>query len=271
MPRCTDTGAAKRLVSLPVRLAPEAGQICPLAPDSVTKRFVPLLLILLTASACDSTGRGGASLPAADLSDPPIRSDPATGSRRVSGTFPLASAGFSRGESDALVTIYEISDFGCRYCGIFAREELPVLTREFVDSGRVRWVFIPTEGASVNSAQAARAALCAGEQNRFWEMHDLLFSDQRLWMRPRNPEAILKQLAGGIGVDADAFAACYSGDAARRRLLQSSRLSLLLGIRATPSFFVDGRIVEGALRAAQFAELIGRVEAAISRETGPAE
>ncbi|CAN5657388.1 hypothetical protein BH23GEM8_BH23GEM8_18980 [soil metagenome] len=232
--------------------------------------FLPLLL-LLTVSACDATRGGGAPPLAGDLPGVTEENRVTPRARRVTGSFPLASAGFPKGDSAAAITIYEISDYGCRYCGVFAREEFPALSRDFVDSGRVRWVFIPTEGASVNGAEAARAAVCAGQQDRFWEMHHLLFSDQRAWMRPRNPEPILTQLAAAVGVEVVAFSTCYGGDAARRRLQQSSRLSLLLGIRATPSFFVDGRIVEGALRAAQFAELIGRVEAAISRETGPAE
>ncbi len=180
--------------------------------------------------------------------------------RRLTGSFPLASAGFSRGDPSARLTIYEISDFGCRFCGVFAREELPVLHREFVESGRVRWVFIPTEGASANGAEAARAAVCAGEQERFWEMHDRLFADQRAWMRPRDPAPVLRALALASGIEAESFDRCYESDHARERLRSSSRLSLLLGIRATPSFFVDGRIVEGALRAPQFADLIRRTE-----------
>jgi protein-disulfide isomerase len=182
--------------------------------------------------------------------------------RRLTGSFPLASAGFSRGDPSAPLTIYEISDFGCRFCGVFAREEYPALGSEFVESGRVRWVFIPTEGASANGAEAARAAVCAGEQERFWEMHRALFADQRAWMRPRDPSGVLRSMALAAGVEPENFDRCYAGEVARERLRRSSRLSLLLGIRATPSFFIDGRIVEGALRAAQFAELIRRTERA---------
>lgn len=200
--------------------------------------------------------------PAADSSEPAPISKSTASERSASASFPLARAGFARGSADAPLTVYELSDFGCQYCGVFAREEFPVLNREFVETGRVRWVFIPTEGASVNSAEAGRAALCAGEQDRFWEMHDRLFHDQRAWMRPRDPEPVLSTMAESLQLDAQRFAACYRGGAARDRLQQASRLSLLLGMRATPSFFVDGRLVEGALPAPQFAELLLRIERA---------
>jgi protein-disulfide isomerase len=214
---------------------------------------------LLAASGCDTERNDQLSpSPLPDGRSTQPLTQPAL---RTPTTFPLASAGFERGDSRAPITIYEISDFGCRYCGLFARDEFPSLRDEFIDRGRVRWVFIPTEGASANGAQAARAAVCAGEQGLFWEVHDRLFHDQRGWMRPRDPEPVLTALATAAGVEPRAFSECYRDEETVRRLQRSSRISLLVGVRATPSFFVDGRIVEGALSSTQFGDLIRRLEA----------
>jgi protein-disulfide isomerase len=215
------------------------------------------LLGLLLTGCGQAPGEDAGVRPAGASPDHPSVERAYRGSAR---TFPLAGAGFARGDEHAPITVYEISDFGCRFCGVFAREELPTLQEEFIFPGRVRWVFIPTEGASPNGAHAARAAICAGEQGHFWEMHDRLFGDQRSWMRARDPGAVLTALATEAGVDPVEFGGCYTDAAVRSRLQRSSRLSLLLGVRATPSFFIDGRLIEGALRSREFSDLIRRVE-----------
>lgn len=87
---------------------------------------------------------------------------------------PLAAR--SKGDPDAPVTVYEMADFQCPACRTFALEVMPVLDREYVRTGKVRFVFInlPLTQIHRHAAAAAEAAMCAGRQGKFWEMHDVL-------------------------------------------------------------------------------------------------
>src|SRR5437867_13352736 len=88
---------------------------------------------------------------------------------------PLAAR--AKGRPDAPVTVYEMSDFQCPYCRAFALATMPLLEREYVQAGKVRFVYInlPLSSLHKNAATAAEVALCAARQQRFWPMHDLLF------------------------------------------------------------------------------------------------
>src|SRR2546427_3969651 len=92
-------------------------------------------------------------------------------------TAPDPLAARSKGRRDAPVTVYEMSDFQCPYCRDFTLNTLPALEREYVQPGKVRFVFInlPLTSTHAHAVAAARVAMCAARQNRFWPVHDLLF------------------------------------------------------------------------------------------------
>src|SRR5947209_8581404 len=102
---------------------------------------------------------------------------------------PLAAR--TRGRSDAPVTVYEMSDFQCPYCREFALGTLPLLEREYVQAGKVRFVYInlPLSSVHRNAATAADVAVCAARQERFRPMHDLLFRHQSQWSALASPRA----------------------------------------------------------------------------------
>ncbi len=169
----------------------------------------------------------------------------------------LASLGYARGSDTAPVTVVEFGDFGCSACRQFAMEGYPAIQEEFVSSGRVRWVYVPfVLGVFPNAREAVRAAECAAEQDAFWGMHELLFERQEEWKRPRNPAALLRVYADGLGLDAGRFAACYKEDLGRARTRANNRAARRSGVRATPTFFVNGRRIEGAPPPEQFRQLL---------------
>jgi protein-disulfide isomerase len=86
----------------------------------------------------------------------------------------------AKGASGARVILIEFSDFECPYCGRHFRQTLPRIDREYVQTGKVRYVFrhFPLESLHKEAFKAAEAALCAGDQQKFWEMHDRLFAHQ---------------------------------------------------------------------------------------------
>lgn len=139
-----------------------------------------------------------------------------------------------RGSPMAQVTIVEFSDFECPYCGR-AHPIIQQVLREF--EGRVRVVFknYPLS-RHPHAMPAARAAVAAGNQDRFWEMHDLLFEHQQ----QLEPEHV-DRYAEEIGLDMDRFHADLEATATQDRVEADQEQGHDLGVEATPSFFVNGR------------------------------
>lgn len=163
--------------------------------------------------------------------------------------------GYDRGAGRAPVTVLEFADFGCPYCARFAGEVYPQLAAEFVKTGQVRWKYVPfVMGMFPNGDGAAKAAECAADQGRtaFGLMHDRLFAFREEWKNAGDAAGAFRSFAQATGLDAARFAGCWAGDAAAARLHRSNELADQLGVRATPTFFVNGARVEGALPVEQF-------------------
>jgi len=174
----------------------------------------------------------------------------------IADTIDLRTIGYSRGAEDAPVIVYEFSDFGRPFCGMFARGTYPELHRDFVETGKVRWTYVPVTFGFPGGQEGARAAECAAEQGKFWAMHDLLFAKQSEWKAERRRERLLPAYAKQAGLDADAFVSCYREDRGSARTALHNRAADALRVRATPSFFINGRLVEGALPAEAFRQLL---------------
>jgi protein-disulfide isomerase len=172
-------------------------------------------------------------------------------------TIDLREIGVYYGSHDAPVTVVEFSDFGCPFCAMFFRGTYPDLAREFVETGRVRWIFVPFASGRFRSGdEAERAARCAGAQQKFGEMKDRLYAGQRDWGRERRPEALFRQYAAELALDQDLFTGCYRGDEVRDQLRASSRAADALRVRATPTFLIGGQRIEGSLPLDRFRQVL---------------
>src|SRR5581483_7397993 len=107
-----------------------------------------------------------------------------------------------KGRPDAPVTVTEYGDFQCPSCGNFSTQLEATFDQRYVETGKVRFVYhdfpLPQHGNAVIAAAAARAA---GEQGRFWEMHELLFARQRAWSEQSNVQPLLSSYAEALGLD----------------------------------------------------------------------
>jgi len=207
------------------------------------------LLVLLLAAACAEEPRPVRGSPDAA---PPSLLDRQLA---LSGMMDPAAAGHVRGAAAAPVTVIEFGDFGCPYCALFATQTYPVLHREYVETGRVRWRTVQfVLGTFPNGGEAARAAECATEQGEpaFWAMHDLLYARQREWKRAGDPEALFGRYAADAGLDTERFGSCYRENRSHLRVMASNALAAESGVRATPTFFINGMRVQGALPLEQF-------------------
>src|SRR5881409_3650409 len=108
-----------------------------------------------------------------------------------------------------------MSDFQCPYCREFALSTMPELEREYIRTGKVRFVYInlPLTDVHKNAFAAAQTAMCAARQRRFWPMHDLLFRHQEAWAGLAAPQAYLFALGDSAGLDHAQLARCVASPA----------------------------------------------------------
>jgi protein-disulfide isomerase len=148
----------------------------------------------------------------------------------------------ARGASDAPVTIVEVSDYGCSHCRDFNLETAGLIEDLYVAPGQVKWVVMPF-ALSSQSLPAASAAMCAGDQGRFFEFHRRMFELQGgpLAMTP----AGLLQAADELGLDTEAFNTCLESGEYDSAVQANIREANALGVRSTPTFFINGQKMEG--------------------------
>jgi NhaA family Na+:H+ antiporter len=147
-----------------------------------------------------------------------------------------------RGNPDAPVTLEEFGDFQCPPCGKFS-EFVEELLKEY--NPRLRLVFrnFPLSGHE-HAREAALAAEAAGLQGKFWEMHDTLYREQDTWSKAPNVRELFESYGGTIGLDVDQFKKDMDGDKARERVDSDRALADFLGVKATPTLFINNRPVE---------------------------
>jgi len=154
-----------------------------------------------------------------------------------------------KGSAEATVEIVEFADFQCPGCAHFANNVGRPLRAAYVDSGRVRMTYYdyPIVSAHPHAFLAARAARCAGDQNLFWEMHDVLYARQQEWSLDRTPPVDrYTGYATSIGANAQEFEDCLQSDRHADVVTANALLGEQLGVRSTPTVFVNGRNVGDA-------------------------
>jgi protein-disulfide isomerase len=162
----------------------------------------------------------------------------------------VAATGPARGgPPDAPVTIIEFADFQCPYCVRI----LPAIKQVLDTYGdKVRFVYRHYPLSIHTDAQrAAEASMCAHEAGKFWEMHDAMFADTRALN-----EDGLKATAARIGLDPGAFAACIDSGRYADDVAADMAAGTAVGVTGTPAFFVNGRLIAGAVPVEQLTDLI---------------
>lgn len=156
-----------------------------------------------------------------------------------------------RGAEDARVTIVEFSDFQCPYCAR-AQETLATLLSEYEEHVSLAFKHYPLP-IHPDARLAHRAALAAGRQDRFWEMHDAIFQN----VRDLSEESLLKK-ALVLGLDVTRFEKDLADPGLRTAIEEDLAEGRALGIRGTPAFFVNGELISGAQPIEQFRASIER-------------
>ena len=154
--------------------------------------------------------------------------------------------GYVMGSDSAPVEVIEFLDFECPACANFAVIQFPTVREQLIATGRVRWRSrdLPLQGHKY-SRFSAHAAHCAGEQGKYFEMHDQLFSNHGWAQTGRDPSSLFRRLAETVGVDLARYDECMASARYAGRIEASRQEAERLGAGGTPTFFVNGRMVQG--------------------------
>jgi len=159
----------------------------------------------------------------------------------------------SLGPANAAITIIEFSDYQCPYCRKWEMEAWPQIQAAY--PGKIRLVYrdFPLYSIHPESESAAIAAWCAGDQNKYWEFHDLLFSDTL----PLGQDSYIKY-ASQVNLNADQFKQCITTQKFKDTVSNNYTYASNLGVSSTPTFFVNGIPLVGAQPFESFKQLIDK-------------
>lgn len=163
--------------------------------------------------------------------------------------------GHFRGPENAQVTLVEFGDYECPSCGAYHPFVKEILSR-YPDKLRLEFHHFPLIGIHPNAMLGAMAAEAAGEQGKYWDMHDLLFEHQREWGENRNAEVIIMALASRLGLDMNKFMQALRSPTVQDRILRDEALADQLKLNETPSFLIDGQRVYPKASIQEFVDLI---------------
>lgn len=146
----------------------------------------------------------------------------------------------SIGPEDAPVTLEEFGDFQCPPCGLL-HPVLKTMEKEFGSQLRVVFRHFPLAQTHPHAVPAARAAEAAGMQGKFWEMHDMIFENQRAWQATFDARPIFESYAVKLGLDIPKYTRDLMSSAVDQRIALDGRRAAALGVNGTPTVFMNGR------------------------------
>lgn len=166
-----------------------------------------------------------------------------------------------KGDKDAPVTIVEYSDYQCPFCSRHYEETLPRLITDYIEAGKVRYVYkdFPLTSIHPQAPKAAEAARCArevGGDDLYWKMHDLLFEGQGEWSGNPESESVFKGYAGELGLDQSSFDECLDSGRHAAAVAANLQEGAGFGITGTPAFYINGQPLRGAQPYEVFVQVI---------------
>lgn len=226
--------------------------------QKVTVNFGAAVLAALIFTACNSAG----STPSADRATKPEAS-PASAANATDPTVVAADKGRIMGDSAAKTWVIVASDFQCPFCRQWHSESYKQFVDAYVRTGKVKVAYINFPlGQHRNAVPAAKAAMCASAQNKFWQYHDALFDSQEKWEAMSEPRPVFDSFARAVGVDFAAWAKCVDSDRMLPLIFGDRDRAAAGGVESTPTFLIGGRVIAGVI---PFADLRQVIDSAIAK------
>jgi protein-disulfide isomerase len=176
-----------------------------------------------------------------------------------SALVPIPNTGHSIGSDSAKVEVVEFGDFECPACGSFATLTEPDVRDRLVKTGIVRFRFMDYPlSIHRNTWPAHRAAWCAGEQNKFWEMHDLLFQNQDRWNGETTdkPDAMIQELAAQLGLNIPQYKSCVETRKYQAQIQSNAAEAERRAVGSTPTFFIGANKIATAISYDEFKKYV---------------
>jgi protein-disulfide isomerase len=239
-------------------------QIPPIQEDTFTfkrSHFYAVLTVLAFAAGIllgyvvwgmDSTGATALSAQTAGQASGPVVEAPVTQQPQYRRYDIPTDNFYALGPADAPITIVEFSDYECPFCRRWHAEVYKPLLAAY--PGKIRLVYrnLPLTSIHPDALGAAEAAMCAGEQDVYWKYHDKLFSSESLGNNT------YVQYAQDLGLNMAVFEACISDHKYQKVIQTDSDFAINLGIRSTPTFFINGLALVGAQPLDVFKQVIDK-------------
>ena len=239
--------------------------ISPLEEDTVTfkrSHFYSVLTVLAFAAGIllgyavwgmGSTESTAPNSQTAAQNSGPVVEAPVPTSEPKYIRYDIPSEGFyATGPEDAPITIVEFSDYQCPFCRQWHQQVYEPLLAAY--PGKIKLVYrnLPLSSLHPDAFPAAEAAMCAGEQNAYWQYHEKLFGSELLG------NGVYTQYAQDLGLDMTTFEACLADHKYQAAIQADSDFAVNLGVRSTPTFFINGLAVVGAQPLEVFKQVIDK-------------
>ncbi|HZM25873.1 MAG TPA: thioredoxin domain-containing protein [Gemmatimonadales bacterium] len=165
--------------------------------------------------------------------------------------------GYLLGSDTAKVEITEYADYQCPFCQTFDQLQMPTIKKDLIDSGRLRWRYrdFPLQQHPF-SRLAAHSAACADEQSKYWPQHHSIYDSQQDWAQLRDAAPKLRQYAQANGLDLGRYDSCMQSAKYAGRIQASYDEGVQVGVSATPTLMVGGRLYQGRLDSDAIARLV---------------
>lgn len=160
------------------------------------------------------------------------------------------------GNSKAKLTIVEFGDYQCPYCEQFFKESLPVLKSSYIDTGKVKFVFLDFAFLGQESKDAANAAYCANEQGKFWDYHYELYNNQQGENSGGFNDANLKKFAVNLDINSDGFDKCVQANKYKDLIDKEFQLAQKFGVTGTPTLLIGKNLLKGVSSTANIEQII---------------
>lgn len=211
----------------PAQAAPASRQTAQIAGAIIIAGLIIAGSILLKGSVSDRAAEQAAEQKAATTETPP-----------AVGLAPVTSDDRSLGDPNAPVTVVEYADFQCPFCGRLFTAVEPTLRSQYINTGKVRFVYRDYAFLGPESTRAAEAALCANEQGKFWDYHDYLFSHQAGENQGAFSDPNLEKFAATLGLNTTAFNQCFESGKYASAITDSTQGGTQAGVTGTPKGFI---------------------------------
>lgn len=174
---------------------------------------------------------------------------------KISNLPPVSKEDIATGPKDAKVTLVEYADFQCPACAAY-HPLVKQLLSEFPKDIYFVYRFFPLTQIHQNALLSSQAGFAANLQGKFWQMHDLLYENQKSWANENNALDIFVNYATKINLDVNKFKKDVNSDTAKKFVNDELSQGIIIGVNSTPTFFINGRKIQNPRSYDEFRKLI---------------